>query len=33
MSWDEIARRHVGHYAAAVRQHPEQAPTPVPEPG
>ncbi len=32
MSWDEIARRHVGHYAAAARQHTEQAQEPMPEP-
>ena len=32
MSWDEIARRHVGHYAAAARPHTEQAPEPMSEP-
>jgi glycosyltransferase involved in cell wall biosynthesis len=31
MSWDDIAGRHVGHYAAAVRRHSEA--TPAPEPG
>jgi glycosyltransferase involved in cell wall biosynthesis len=33
MSWDDIAGRHVGHYAAAVRRHSEATPAPAPEPG
>jgi len=32
MSWDEIARCHVEHYAAAARQHSEQAPEEMSEP-
>ena len=32
MSWDEIARCHVEHYAAAARQHGEQAPEEMSEP-